>query len=125
MVAVVLQKLQYRLAIGAVSETGSRAETPATPTADEDTLMNADLPSSAAQAPVWPPATQAERDRVRDTAIDTAHALRRAAISEFWRGADALVDDAVDQGRRATDRFAARLRQHAKQRHASAAASEL
>jgi hypothetical protein len=122
---VVLQKLQHRLAIGAVSETCSRAETAATPTADEDTLMNAHLPSSAAQAPVWPPATQADRDRVHDAAIDTAHALRRAAISEFWRGADALVDEAVDQGRRAADRFAARLRQHAKQRHASSAASEL
>ena len=80
---------------------------------------------SHTHAPVWPPATQAERDRMRDAALDEAHALRRAAITEFWRGADALVGDAVDLGRRAANRLAARLRQHAKQRGASPAASEL
>lgn len=76
-------------------------------------------------APVWPPATQAERDRVRDAAIDVAHALRSAAIAEFWDRADALLLDAVDHGRRAVDRLAARLRQHARQRNASHAATEL
>ena len=80
---------------------------------------------SATDAPVWPPATQAERDRVRDTAVDVAHALRSAAIAEFWHRADALVLDAVDHGRRATDRLAARLRQHARQRNASHVATEL
>ena len=70
------------------------------------------------------PATQAERDRLRATAIAEAPALRRAAIGEFWRGADALVAGAIDHGRRAADRLAARLRQHAKRR-AAATASEL
>ena len=83
------------------------------------------LHPTSARAPVWPPATQAERDRIRDSAINQAHALRRIAITEFWREADALVADAVDHGRRAANRLAARLRQHAKRRGLPAAASEL
>ena len=83
------------------------------------------LSPTATHAPVWPPATQAERDRLRDAAIDRAHALRSAAVADFWRGADALMADAVDHGRRAADRLAARLRQHAKRRDASPVVSEL
>ena len=87
--------------------------------------MSAQLPSTSTHAPLWPPATQAERDRVRDAAYDAARALRSAAIAEFWHGADALMVDAVDHGRRAADRLAARLRQHAKQRRTAPSASEL
>jgi len=87
--------------------------------------MNAHMPPSSTHAAVWPPATQAERDRVRDTAVEVAHALRVAAIAGFWHGADALVSEAADHGRRAADRLAARLRQHAKRRAASPAATEL
>ena len=87
--------------------------------------MSANPTPNPTRAPVWPPATQAERDRMRDAAYDAAHALRNAAIAEFWHGADALVLDAVDHGRRAADRLAARLRQHARQRNASHAATEL
>jgi hypothetical protein len=87
--------------------------------------MNSHSTPSTTHAPVWPPATQAERDRVRDAALDQAAALRRAAIADFWRGADALLLDAIDHARRAADRLAARLRQHAKQRAASHAATEL
>ena len=86
--------------------------------------MSTHLPPRETEAPVWPPATQAERDRLRAAAIAGAPALRRAAIGEFWRGADALVAGAIDHGRRAADRLAARLRQHAKRR-AAATASEL
>jgi hypothetical protein len=87
--------------------------------------MSARLPSTSTHVPVWPPATQAERDRMRDAAYDAALALRSAAIAEFWHGADALMSDAVDHGRRAANRLAARLRQHAKQRRSAPAASEL
>jgi hypothetical protein len=75
--------------------------------------MSAHPTPNTTDAPVWPPATQAERDRVRDAAIDEAYALRRTAIADFWRGADALLLDAVDHGRRAADRLAARLRRRA------------
>jgi hypothetical protein len=126
MLAAVLQKLQHRLAAGAVSERAAHAETAAHRRRATRTFeMNNHTTSNTTHAPVWPPATQAERDRVRDAAVDVAHALRSAAIAEFWHGADGLVLDAVDHGRRAADRLAARLRQHARQRRASHAATEL
>jgi hypothetical protein len=67
----------------------------------------------------WPPATQDERDRVRDQAITQAGALRAQAIADFWRDADAWIIDTVAYSRRSADRLAARLRQHAKQRAAA------
>jgi len=69
--------------------------------------------------PVWPPATQAERDRLRDRAIAQAGDLRARAITDFWRDAEAWISDAAAQSRRSADRLAARLRQHAKQRAAA------
>jgi len=42
--------------------------------------------------------------------------LRNEAIDEFVFGTHALVRDAAQQATRAANRFAARLRQHAKQR---------
>jgi hypothetical protein len=111
MLAAVLQKLQHRLAAGVVSESWVCTETAAHRKRATRTFeMNTYATPSKTHAPVWPPATQAERDRMRDAAVDVAHALRSAAI---------------DHGRRAADRLAARLRQHARQRNASHAATEL
>ena len=66
----------------------------------------------------WPPRSHAERDALRDQAIERAHALRAEAIADFWRGSGAWIVDAIDHTRRAADRLAARLRQHAKRRAA-------
>ena len=83
--------------------------------------MNASTSNHAANhtPAVWPPATPAERERLRDQAIARAHQLRAEAISEFWHGADGWFGDAIGQARRSADRLAARLRQHAKQRAAA------
>ncbi len=87
--------------------------------------MNTGTPSNAlASAPdtaatVWPPATRAERDRLRDQAMAQAHALRAQAVDAFWRDTDAWVSDAIGHTRRSADRLAARLRQHAKLRAAA------
>lgn len=82
--------------------------------------MNATTNPSARPAtlnpPQWPPRSAAERDRLRDQALAEAAALRRAAIADFWRGADAWFSGAVGHTRRAADRLAARLHQHDKQR---------
>jgi hypothetical protein len=66
--------------------------------------------------PVWPQVTPAQVDRVHDEAKARALALREQAIAELWGGAGALWGDAIDQTRRAADRLAARLHQHAKRR---------
>ena len=69
--------------------------------------------------PVRPAYTPAQLDRLRDQAMERAHALRAEAIIDFWDGAGALWGDAVDRTRRAADRLAARLHQHAKRRAAA------
>ena len=61
----------------------------------------------------------AERNMLRDRALEQAHALRSAAMDDFFRSAGAWLGQAVDQTRRSTDRLAARLRQHAKLRAAA------
>jgi len=68
------------------------------------------------EPPDWSRMTLAERDVLRVRAMARAHALRAEAIADFWRGTDAWLADAVDHTRRAADRLAARLRQHAKRR---------
>jgi len=68
--------------------------------------------------PVWPQLTPTQVDRLRDEAHERARALRAEAINDLWGGAGALWGDAVDQTRRAADRLAARLHQHAKRRAA-------
>jgi hypothetical protein len=73
-------------------------------------------PCAADPAPVWPPATLAERDALRRQAMARAHELRAEGIAEFWVDAGRWWNGAVDQSRRAADRLAARLRQHAKRR---------
>ena len=54
-------------------------------------------------------------NRLRDRAREQAAALRAQAIASFWVDADAWIRDAAHRAQRAADRFAARLRQHAKQ----------
>ncbi|HSB23292.1 MAG TPA: hypothetical protein VLE94_09315 [Burkholderiaceae bacterium] len=73
-------------------------------------------PTSVPPLPVWPQVTPARVDQMHDEAKARAVALREQAIAELWGGAGALWGDAVDQTRRAADRLAARLHQHAKRR---------
>ncbi|HEY6511339.1 MAG TPA: hypothetical protein VI032_05140 [Burkholderiaceae bacterium] len=73
-------------------------------------------PRTVDPAVVWPPATLAERDALRRLAMTRAHELRAEAIAEFWSDAGRWWHAAADQSRRAADRLAARLRQHAKHR---------
>jgi hypothetical protein len=73
-------------------------------------------PGFASKAAAWPLLTLAERDLLRDQALQQALALRTQAIAGFWRDADAWLADLVNHSRRSADRLAARLRQHAKQR---------
>jgi len=75
-------------------------------------------PSTTHTLPVWPDFTPEQVDRLRDEASERARTLRAEAIAELWDGAGALWGDAVDQTRRAADRLAARLHQHAKRRAA-------
>lgn len=78
--------------------------------------MNTTKPPStrptAVNPPEWPPRTAAELNRLRERALQEAHALRSEAIAEFWRGSDAWFSSAVDHTQRAADRLAARLRRH-------------
>jgi len=72
--------------------------------------------------PVWPQLTAAEIDRLHTEAHERARVLRDEAIADLWGGAGALWGDAVDRTRRAADRLAARLHQHAKRRAADSGA---
>ena len=83
-------------------------------------MTTSTLARPANSAPiVWPPVTQAERDRVRDEAVEQAGLLRAEAMAGLWRDADAWIIDAVAHSRRSAARLAARLRQHAKLRAAA------
>jgi len=73
-------------------------------------------PTPIPPLPVWPQFTSAQIDQLRDEATQRAQVLREQAMVELWGGAGALWGDAVDQARRAADRLAARLHQHAKRR---------
>lgn len=56
--------------------------------------------------------TTAEFERLnllRDRAYADAEALRRAALDDFWRGADAALASAAGQALRASRRLAHRL----------------
>ena len=61
-----------------------------------------------------------ERNRLHDQALERAQRLRIEAMDEFIREASAWVGDAASRARRAANRLAARLRQHAKQRAGAA-----
>jgi hypothetical protein len=95
---MVLRKLQYRFAPSAVSESPSPAYIH--PHTHEEPMMD--------RFPTDPLALH----RLHDQAIKDARALRREAIADFWRGADALVADAAAQALRSAERLAHRLRHH-------------
>ncbi|MFO1328528.1 MAG: hypothetical protein U1F56_14315 [Rubrivivax sp.] len=57
------------------------------------------------------PLTEA-RLRLHDEALVRAHALRREAIDDFWRGAGQALGDASTQALRASERLLARWRRH-------------
>ena len=59
------------------------------------------------------------RQSLREQALREAEALRRAAVDDFWRGADALLSTAAT----ATLRSASRLAQRLQRRAASEAAA--
>ncbi|MDI4634665.1 hypothetical protein J7U46_16515 [Pelomonas sp. V22] len=50
---------------------------------------------------------------LHDLAHAEAEALRRAAIADFWRGSDALLQDAAASAHRAAQRLAYRLQRRA------------
>lgn len=54
---------------------------------------------------------------LHDQARLEAEALRRAAIDDFWRGADAVLATAATQARRTAQRLAHRLQRRALQQH--------
>ena len=63
--------------------------------------------------------TDPERlQRLHDQALAEAHALRREAMADFWRGANGLVADAAAGALRSAERLAHRLRRHAQLRAA-------
>lgn len=57
-------------------------------------------------------------DRLHRAAHAEAERLRREAIDDFWRGADALLSTAFVTARRSAERLAARLTRHATLRSA-------
>jgi hypothetical protein len=71
---------------------------------------------------VLPHSAQAASADLHDQALAQAHALREAAIADFWRGTDAWLMAQADQASRAARRFAARLARHRAGRVAQAAA---
>jgi len=58
-------------------------------------------------------------ERIRDQLKADASQLRNDAFTEFVIGADAFIRHAASHAARAANRFAARLRQHARQRAAA------
>lgn len=70
------------------------------------------------------PLTKFERlDRLHEAARIEAERLRRAALADFWRGADALLSDSMVRARRSAARLAARLTRHTALRAAPPRAS--
>lgn len=59
-----------------------------------------------------PRLTAAEYERWRDIALEEAQALRREALNDFWRGADAMVTSAAAAALRAARRLGQSLRRH-------------
>lgn len=57
-----------------------------------------------------------EHFRIKELAKQQAQALRREAIDDFWRGADAAWAARLDTARRSAQRLAYRLARHAQGR---------
>ena len=53
---------------------------------------------------------------LHDQALRRAHALRREAIDDFWRGANAAWEATLANSRRSAQRLAHRLARHTQQR---------
>lgn len=70
-----------------------------------------------------PLATFERLDRLHEAARIEAERLRREALADFWRGADALLTDSLASARRSAERLAARLTRHAALRAAPPRAS--
>lgn len=54
---------------------------------------------------------------LHDQARRRAHALRREAIDDFWRGADAALVASLSSARQGAERLAYRLARHVRSRH--------
>lgn len=59
-----------------------------------------------------------ELQRLHDAARLEAERLRREALADFWRGADALLADAGTEALRRTRRLLHRLQRHTLSPHA-------
>lgn len=57
--------------------------------------------------------------RIKEQAKQQAQALRREALVEFWRGADAVWAAGLDTAQRSAQRLAHRLARHAEVRAAA------
>jgi hypothetical protein len=100
--AVVLQKLQYRGAVGVVSGSGLLFYSSCTGQHDaKDSDMHRSLDYSVA-----------DLNRLHDQAHEDAQALRSQAIDDFWRGADGLLDTATQRVARAARRARQALLRH-------------
>jgi hypothetical protein len=71
------------------------------------------------------PLDNLDRLRLHDLARCRAQVLRREAITDFWRGADAVLAATLGGAHRSAQRLAYRLARHARERSASASTSTL
>ena len=60
--------------------------------------------------------TSSELNRLHDQALRRAQQLRREAVDDFWRGADAAWAATLGGARRSAQRLARRLAHHARAR---------
>jgi len=64
-------------------------------------------------------------DTLHDVALRRARELRREAIRDFWRGADAVWAGGVAAANRSAQRLAHRLAHHVRQRRRAAASGKV
>jgi len=64
-------------------------------------------------------------DTLHDVALRRARELRREAIRDFWRGADAVWAGGVAAANRSAQRLAYRLAHHARQRMRAASSGKV
>ena len=64
-------------------------------------------------------------DTLHDVALRRAHELRREAIKDFWRGADAVWAAGAAVANRSAQRLAHRLAHHVRQRRRAAASGKV
>lgn len=65
------------------------------------------------------PLNHLERLRLHDLARRRAQVLRREAVTDFWRGADAVLAATLGGAHRSAQRLAHRLARHARGRSAN------